>query len=752
MTLRERLLALLRAANYAPLDEPGIARALGLARKERTALAFTVRQLLAAGEIVHIKQDRLCLPRDADLVTGRIQFRQGGSAYLLPERRPGEPEPAAVQIAAEDTGVAMHGDRVVVRLHDALTRPRGPRGVGGGEPTGRVIRLLERGRETLTGNLQRTKLFFYVVPDDPRFIHDIYVSDPAKTALRPVPAVGDKVVVKLREWKQRHVNPEGEIVARLGRTHEPRAELAAIFHKYNLPSGFPDEVIREAAALPARVGAAELGGRRDYRTVPTFTIDPDDAKDFDDALSVETLPNGDVRVGVHIADVSHYVRPGTALDREAQQRGNSTYLVGTVVPMLPEKLSNGLCSLVEGEDRLTKAVLLTFHKGRLTGTDFANTVIRSRKRLTYRQAYAFLKEDHLDKIRRLPLPPAHQTGATGRALTVLSRDELTELQHWIRQLWDLASRLRRERMRAGSLDLDMPEVKIFVDEQGYADRLERIEQDESHQLIEEFMLAANEAIARVTRLHHLPSLYRVHDDPDEEKLQEYRQLLATFSINVGDLARREEIVRLLQILRSHPQGYTLRTQLLRSLRKACYRATPDGHYGLAKKDYTHFTSPIRRYADLVVHRVFDHFLVKHLGQSPSQGHGHSAGFTAARMESLAGHLSLTEQNSMEAERESQKVKLLEFFEREVAKKKRTVFAAVITDVRNHGLFVELPDAMSFGFVHLSTLRDDLYLLNNAGTALIGRRHQRRLEIGQKISVVTERVDRFKRQIDFRLAG
>ena len=749
MTIRERLLGLLRAADYAPLDEAGLARALGLARKERNAFNYTVRQLLAAGEIVRVKQDRLCLPRDADLVTGRLQFRAGGSAYLVPERRPGEPEAADVQIAPEETGVAMHGDRVVVRLLDALTRPRGVRQVGGGEPTGRVIRILERGRDTLTGNLQRTKLFFYVVPDDPRFQHDIYVPDPAKSALRPAPALGDKVVVKLREWTQRHVNPEGEIIARLGRTHEPGAELAAIFHKFELAREFPEDVQREAAALPARVGAADLDGRRDFRAVPTFTIDPDDAKDFDDALSVETLPNGDVRVGVHIADVSHYVRPGTALDREAQRRGNSTYLVGTVVPMLPEKLSNGLCSLVEGQDRLTKAVLLTFHKGRLTGTDFANTVIRSRKRLTYHQAYAFLKEDNLEQIRRLPAPPAHQTGATGRPLASLSRDELAGLQGWIRQLWDLGGRLRRDRMRAGSLDLDMPEVKIFVDEQGYADRLERIEQDESHQLIEEFMLAANEAIARVTRQHHLPSLYRVHDDPDEEKLQEYRQVLATFGVTVGDLTKREEIVRLLQLLRTHPQGYTLRTQLLRSLRRACYRASPDGHYGLAKKDYTHFTSPIRRYADLVVHRVFDQFLVKHLGQAALRGH--LPGLTVARMESLAEHLSLTEQNSMEAERESQKVKLLEFFEREAAKKKRTAFAAVITDVRNHGLFVELPDAMSFGFVHLSTLRDDLYSLNNAGTALIGRRHHRRLDIGQKIRVVTERVDRFKRQIDFRLA-
>jgi ribonuclease R len=746
MDLHERILTLFRAPHYVPLAAPEIVRLLGLARKERPALDSEIRRLLGAGEIVQIKEDKLCLPRDADLATGRIMFRQGGSAYVVRERGPSEPEKEAVQIPAENTGVAIHGDRVVVRLSDELSQPRGGR--HGGEPTGRVIRILERAHETLTGNLQRTKLFFYVAPDDPRFIHDIYVPDPAKSGVRPVPTVGDKVVVKLDEWTKREVNPEGTVIARLGRTHEPRAELAAIFHKYRLEPVFPANVLREAAALPPRVGIGELFGRLDYRTVPTFTIDPDDAKDFDDALSVENLPNGNLRVGVHIADVSSYVRPGTALDTEAQRRGNSTYLVGTVVPMLPPELSNGLCSLVEGEDRLTKAVLLTFHKGRLCDTTYANTVIRSRKRLTYRQAYALLKEDNLDKIRRLPLPPSHQTGSTGRALSALRRDELADLQRWIRQLWEIAARMRRERMRNGSLDLDMPEVKIFVDAQGYADRLERIEQDESHQLIEEFMLAANEAVARVTRLNRLPALYRVHDDPDEEKLQEYRKELATFGVIVSDLTQRGEVSRLLNILKSHPQGYMLRTQLLRNLRKAVYRASPDGHYGLAKPDYTHFTSPIRRYADLVVHRVFDQYLVKHLGQAAPRGF--QFGYNVARMESLAQHLSLTEQNSTEAERDSQKVKLLEFFEREAAKKKKTVFAAVITDVRNHGMFVELPDAMTFGLVHLSTLRDDLYQLNNAGTALVGRRSKRRLELGQKVSVVTERVDRFKRQIDFRL--
>ncbi|ACB75944.1 ribonuclease R family protein [Opitutus terrae] len=684
------------------------------------------------------------LPLGPDEYIGRIQFRAGGSAFVVLEAtggRPADPSQPPIQVFAEDTDVALPGDRVVVRVF------AGRRGRRPGEKIGGVERVLERGRDTVVGDLRRRGRDYLVVPDDPRFVYEVAVSDPARSGVKPAPQPGDKVVVKLHAWNRRHDPLTGEIESRLGRTHEPQAELLAIFQKYNLVTTFPADVEREAATLPDRVHPRELAGRLDYREQPVFTIDPDDAKDFDDALSYEPLHGGDVRVGIHIADVSTYVRPGTALDREAQRRGNSTYLVGTVIPMLPEKLSNGLCSLVEGQDRLCKAVFLTFAKnGRLKETTFANTAIRSRKRLTYKQAYALMFEHDLDRIRALPLPPKHQTGSTGRALSALSDAELVDLQSWVRALWKIASRLRHDRMAHGSLDLDMPETKIFVDEQGYADRLEKIEHDESHQLIEEFMLAANEALARLTRTHSLPSLYRVHDEPDPDKLDEYRQLLATFDIHTGDLTRREELVKLIRTLSTHPQGYTLRTQLLRSLRKAAYRATADGHFGLNKKDYTHFTSPIRRYADLVVHRVFDFYLVKHQGGRPAHGH---TSYNLGHVESLGEHLSLTEINSAEAERESVKVKLLEFFERELAKKKKTPFAAVVTDVRQNGFFVELVESMTFGFVPTHTLSDDHYVLNNAGTMFTGRRHKRRFAVNDRIEVVVEKVDRYKRLIDFR---
>ncbi|MBL9207135.1 MAG: RNB domain-containing ribonuclease [Opitutaceae bacterium] len=756
--LKDQILELLRAPQYRPLDETGLSKALGLDKKRRKLLTHEVRLLASAGLVQRVKGDRLALaaPEESELITGRISFRQSGHALVTPDRRINERGPAEASyfIPAEETDVALHGDRVAIRPEAKTGGGRIPgRGAFGGEreQRARVVRVVERARDTLVGQLKRVRNAFYVSPDDPRFVHDISVPDPATSLPREGIQPGDKVVVKLKTWTERHRIPEGEVIERLGKTFEPRAELAGVYRKFDLTPEFPDAVLAEVAKLPDEVGPDEARGREDYREKAVFTIDPDDAKDFDDALSLEELDHGDVRIGVHIADVSAYVRQGTALDREAQRRGNSTYLVGTVVPMLPEKLSNGLCSLVEAKDRLCKAVFLTFDKrARLKGTRFANTIIRSRKRLTYKQAYGLLFTDDLTAIRALPLPAKHQTGSTGRALRSLTDAELTDLQGWIRKLWSVAKRLREQRMAAGSLDLDMPETKIYVDAEGYAERLERSEHDESHQLIEEFMLAANEAVAQATREKRLPSLYRVHDEPDSEKLGELRDLLATFHVKTGDLTKRPEVVKLLATLADHAQGYSLRSQLLRSLKKAVYRASPDGHYGLNKSDYTHFTSPIRRYADLVVHRVFDQALVKKSSRD-AHSEGRRPTYSAGQMDSLGEHLSLTETNSQEAERESQKIKLVEFFERELHKKIKTRFAAIITDVRGQGLFIELTESMTFGFLPLASLTDDQYLPTADSTALIGRRTKRKLGLGDRLDVVVAGVDRFKRQMDFKPA-
>ena len=776
MTFRAPILEILQAPDYRPVNDAAIFRTLKLPPKLRSRFLHELRLLLSQGEVVQIQGDRYALPprkaaapaaapEDDSEVTGRIQFRSGGSAYVVPAADPDAdsdaPRPNDIQIGPGDTLTALPGDTVVVQLDSSL---RGRRFSAGdsrnSEPRGRVRRIVERARTEVVGRLAKVRTQYVVLADDPRFPLEVFVTDPALTRLKPTPKLDDKVVASLEPWDDPRKPLRGVLTDVLGKTFEPRAELLGVYRKYHLDPAFPPEVEREVASLADTVQPEQLKGRLDYRQSPVFTIDPDDAKDFDDALSLEPLPDGGLRVGVHIADVSAYVKPGTALDREALKRGNSTYLVGTVVPMLPEKLSNGLCSLVEAQDRLCKAAFLNFDsKGRLLDADtsYADTVIRSYKRLTYKQAYALLFTDSLDAIRALPLPPKHQTGSTGRALASLADSELTALQGWVRQLWQLASRLRRERMAAGSLDLDMPETKVFVDAEGYADRLERIEHDESHQLIEEFMLAANEALARLTRREKMPSIYRVHDDPDGEKLDELRQQLATHGIRVSDLSERKELVRLLKLLADHPQGYTLRTQLLRSLRKAAYRSTADGHFGLHKKDYTHFTSPIRRYSDLVVHRVLAAFLARQGSMVVGDGTTTTTRinakvkppYTAAKAQEMGEHLSLTEINSAEAERESVKIKLLEFFERELLKKTSTAFEAVITEVRANGFFIELTESMTFGFVPGSALQDDYYAATPDGSALVGRKTKKRYATGTKIQVNVHKVDRVKRLMDFR---
>lgn len=756
MDLRQTIFKLCSAKDYIPLRREEIIAVLKLSPDEIKKAHRLFDQMLERGEIARLKKDKLCIPEDADLVSGRILFRQSGAATIIPDSKPSTPVAEGHPVSSEDTGVAMHGDQVLARKLEKPRRPfkgkgRAPQYDPKEKPKLRVIRILKRAREIIPGTLERGRHASFVIPDDPRITQDILVPDPANSGILPIPKVGDKVIVKMLEWTQRHLNPEGEIIEVLGRTNEPDAEFKAILYKYDLNPKFPAAVEKQTEAVPNSVPEKDTKGRQDCRDLFTFTIDPDDAKDFDDAISVEDLSDGKTRVGIHIADVSAYVKPGSPLDVEAQKRGNSTYLVGTVIPMLPHALSNGLCSLVEAEDRLTKSCFITYNaKAEITQVSFANTVINSNKRLTYKQALAFMQEDDFDIVRKTPLPPKHQTGSIGRPLEDLSEGEMQSLQKHIRKLWDIASILRQRRFTKGSLDLDMTDVKIYVDEDGYADRLEKQFNDESHQLIEEYMLSANEQVAKIMKKENFPCIYRVHDEPDEDKLNELRETMMSFGVSCGNLTKPREMAALLKKLKEHPQGYTLKVHVLRSLKQAQYRASSDGHYGLAKPDYTHFTSPIRRYSDLIVHRVLDGYLHKIKAESaPAKP---EIRYTQGKLESLGDHLCVTERNSVDAERESVKTKLLEYFDHELKKDAKQTFNAVISDVKNHGLFVELTDSMAFGMVHISTLDDDFYHATEDGTALVGRRKKKTYSLGQYISVQVERVDRYKRQIDFRVTA
>src|SRR5213596_3736239 len=563
--IREQVLALLARKDYRPLNKVDIARRLGFGGSERVALRKTLRELERAGEIARIRKNRYVLPAEADLVAGKLSIHPAGYGFLSPEKS-GDPD---IFIAAENIGTAMHGDRVVARIsrdapHDRIK----------GRREGRIIRILERAHDTIVGTLQRSRNFYYVVPDDPRFVHDIYVRPERDQRLGTSASVGDKVVVRMEPWESRHVNPEGEIIEVLGPASAPGIDMLSIIRKYHLPAEFPKDVLNQAERISEEIGSRQIEGREDLREEFIVTIDPDDARDFDDAIHVDKTKSG-WRLGVHIADVAAYVEPGSALDREARRRGNSVYLPDRVIPMLPERLSNGVCSLKPQVDRLTHSVFIQFDKrGVAKSARFARSMIRSAHRLTYKEAYAILNS-----------PP---------------QDRLGERLHLA---WELGALLRRKRFEHGALDLDFPEVKVCVDTQGEPIRLERVENDESHQLIEELMLAANEAVARELKKRAIPTIYRVHENPDPEKLAEYREFALSFNYKVGDLTHRPELQRLLAAITGKPEEQALKVALLKSLKRARYDPQPLGHYGLAKANYLHFTSPIRRYADLVVHRA-----------------------------------------------------------------------------------------------------------------------------------------------------
>jgi len=711
-TIREKLLALVRAPDYRPRDRDEIARALGLQGRDRVEVRKTLHELEHAGEIVRIRKNRYVLPSEADLVTGKLSIHQAGYGFLVPEKA-GEPD---IFIAAENTGTAMNGDRVVARISRDVPPRRAKVRAGQAaqhRSEGRVIRILERARDTIVGTLQQSRNFYYVVPDDPRLVHDVYVQVPSRAKLPKTPTRDDKVVVRLEAWESRHVNPEGEIIEVLGAATAPGIDMLSIVRKYDLPTAFPKSVLDEANRIPQSVEQKLMQGREDLRDQFIVTIDPDDARDFDDAINVEKIDNtGGWRLGVHIADVSAYVTPDSALDREARRRGNSVYLPDRVIPMLPERLSNGVCSLNPDVDRLTHSVLIEFDKnGRAKNAGFARSVIRSAKRLTYKEAYAILQ--------------AKRNG---------------ELSRRLHTAWELASLLRRKRFEQGSLDLDFPEVKVHVDADGKPTRLERVENDQSHQLIEEFMLAANEVVARELRHRSIATIYRVHEDPDPEKLGEYREFILSFGYKVGDLSHRKEVQRFLASISGKPEEQALKIGLLKSLKRARYAAQPLGHYGLAKANYLHFTSPIRRYADLVVHRTLaERNLLRR------------SKIDIGQIESLADHISDTERNAAEAEIESVRLKKLQFFEQQLKERDPQVFRAAIMDVRNYGLVVELPDALVTGVVHVSTLSDDFYRFDAAQRRLLGRRTNRRFSVGDEIRVFVARVDTFKRQIDFAIA-
>ncbi len=696
--MEHQILALLEGRDYRPSNIPELLKQLRLPPNRQQDLQAALSSLEKSGPITRLKGNRYIKPRESDLISGRIRMNRAGKGFLQPD----DPKIKEIAIPENATGTALHEDRVVVRRDHTAQRGRLEKNGGG---TGTVVRVLERKRTRIVGTLQQGRNSLFVIPDDPRMPHDIDVPAPRDVGGRA--HVGDKVVVELREWDSRNSNPEGEIIEVLGPADKEGVDMLSVLRQYDLPLHFPKKVLDEGRSFGTHIQPQELEGRTDCRSHRVITIDPDDAKDFDDAIYLERAEQGQWKLWVHIADVSHYVQPGSSLDTEARKRGNSTYLVDRVIPMLPEALSNELCSLKPTVDRLTKCVeFLISGEGRVLKSTFYSAVIHSKRRFSYKEVFALLQREPADQIEQM-LHHAHA----------------------------LAQRIRKLRFTAGSLDLDFPETKIRLDERGRVVRVEKIENDISHQLIEEYMLLANEAVATRLLSQQQRAIHRVHEEPDERRLQEYREEVLSHHVPCGNLRTRAEVQKLLQKLGTLPIGQALKIGFLKSLMRARYAIEPLGHYGLAKAKYTHFTSPIRRYADLVVHRALF---------QKSHGPTHS-------LKQTAEHISDTERNSADAERGSKDVKLFAFLQAQLESAEPQRYAALVTDVRNFGFFVDVTELGMSGAVPVSLLEDDFYFFDAARNHLIGRRSRRIIRLGDKVEVQIAKVDGFKKQVDFRLA-
>ena len=625
------------------------------------------------------------------LVRGVLALSRGGTGFVSPEGGG-----ADVLVPEGSVGPALPGDLVEL----ALLPPER----GASRPTGRVVRVVERGARDVVCTLRRAGRHWTAVPLVPFGGRTFHVEDPAAAH------EGDRVVVRFSSWDNPRFDPDAEIVAVVGPADNPSLDTVAVEREFGLPGPFPPEVDAEAQRVSALL--ADRGPREDLRGETIVTIDPATAKDFDDALSLSTDEKGRRVLGVHIADVSHFVRPGSALDAEARERGTSVYLVDKVIPMLPEQLSNGVCSLVEGEDRLAFSAFLTFDaSGAMVGRRFAKSVIRSSRRLTYGQALAIIEapDEPTDAVRRL-----------------------------VRDLHALSQQLRRNRFARFSLDISSPELEVRLGPDGRMLSIGPAEHNVAHELVEEAMIAANEAVATELAYHRIPHLCRFHDVPDPEKMDALEAGLRAIGIRTGALRDAGAIVRLLKAVRGTPLEYYVSMMVLKSMKRAEYSADEEGHFGLAKRYYSHFTSPIRRYPDLVLHRQLAALLAGDRAAQPP----------LEELRAVARSSTQTEFRADQAERSLVEIKKFRFLEEQLASGKPAEYDGVVVKCLPFGAFVELPDLLLDGMVHVSTMSSHFVRFDRDLERLVAPEFE--IGPGSRVRVLVTAVHFDDRRIDFKI--
>ncbi len=683
-----------------PLTAKELMGRLRIEPDEEAAFLEFLQERVRAGDVVEIKGGRYAHPSRVGLVVGRVQVHPDGFGFVIPDD-PNEPH---VYVKPRWLRVAMHGDRVVARVESRPAKG----------PEGRIIRILERANHRITGLVRIRRKAAFVVPLEQRLQHEVYVAPDDLDGATD----GQIVQVEITSFPTPEAGPEGRVVHVLGSPGDPAVEAKAIALKHGIPVEFPPEVLEEAERVPARVRKTDLRSREDLRELPFVTIDGERAQDFDDAVCLEELERGRTRLRVAIADVSHYVKPGAELDSEAYARGTSTYFPDRVFPMLPERLSNGICSLNPGQDRLAVVADMVFTRGgRRLESRFYPAVIRSQHRLTYTQVARILDDPDCPEA-----------------------EELADVSPMLLRMGELSRAIRARRRERGSIDFDLPEAEIVLDVRGQPEDIVRGHRNEAHFLIEEFMIAANEAVADFLAEREIPCPYRVHSPPDPDKVEEFRRFVHNFGYTLKGRAglHPRDFQVLARQVEGKPEERMIHNMMLRTMAKAVYSPENLGHFGLASERYLHFTSPIRRYPDLIVHRTL---------KKAVQARGPSKVWRRKQQEYLeeaCPHLSARERAAEAAEREAIQWKKCEF----MADKVGSEHWGFVTGVASFGLFVELETYFVEGLVHVSSMQDDFYHFSEELQALIGERTGRTFRIGDRVRVRVDRVSVPRRQIDF----
>lgn len=700
MLSKETIIEYMRQGSYRPMSYNDLREALQLNDEEEGRFSELIGKLEKEGEVVRTRRDKYGLPDMMNIYRGIIKLSQRGYGILVPDQI-GEPE---IFVYGRNLNGAMHGDRVLVRIQERASDEQ--------RPEGEVIRAITRANQELVGTFERGKHTMQVIPDDPRQYYPINVRPSSKLKIKN----GDKVLVKINSWPDKNKYPEGTITEVFGRRGQPGVDIQIVIKKHGLREHFPSSVVEEARNVALPVSEEELEKRHDLRDLRMVTIDGEDAKDLDDAVSIEKIEGG-YRLGVHIADVSHYVREDSKLDKEAFARGTSVYLIDKVLPMLPTELSNGICSLTAGQDRLALTCMMDIDKkGKVFKHDIFQSVIHVNERMTYTAVNKIITDDDPEM-----------------------KERYRDLVEDFLLMKELADIIRNERNSRGALDFDFPESKVIVDENSFPIEIKRFERGVGEMLIEDFMIKANETVAEYMYWQELPLLYRVHEKPEGESLGKLNKVLGVFGYKIPE-NKAEPFVfqKILKDIKESPEENVISLLVLRSMKHARYLPQELGHFGLASKYYCHFTSPIRRYPDLIVHRVLSLVL-------EGKMNGKKKSSLEARMGQYGEQSTLQETKAEEAERDLVDIKKAQYMQQFIGDE----FEARISSVQSFGFFVELPNTVE-GLVHISTIADDYYIFNDRAYTLTGTHNGRTYSIGDQVRVQLVSVDVDAAKIDFEL--